>query len=223
MVVRRELAGGIDPGKQGYMTVTNGSDVVRCDPIPWEGREPDYVAIWLILLDWKQMGVTRVCLEYQQPFSQEGSVSSFTTGGGFMTLKALLAASGLLRGPHGHTTILMPRVWRNMLRITAPQAKLPPLPKKPKPKPKPSKNPELKDWRIANMEAKKNWRADNKRAKSLRGQISRGRKKEGKRLSCELAQKIDPDYDFRRTPRCKGPHDGKAESFLFSWIAYHCV
>lgn len=40
-----------------------------------------------------------------------------------------------------------------------------------------------------------------------------------KNTSIEVAQRLFPDVDLRRTPQCKKPHDGKAEALLMAEYA----
>ena len=37
-----------------------------------------------------------------------------------------------------------------------------------------------------------------------------------KNTSIEVAQRLFPDVDLRRTPKCQKPHDGKAEALLLA-------
>jgi hypothetical protein len=50
------------------------------------------------------------------------------------------------------------------------------------------------------------------------GDRSKKRRDEAKALSEGLAGRLFPGYDFRRTPKCKGPHDGKTESALLAVV-----
>lgn len=45
-------------------------------------------------------------------------------------------------------------------------------------------------------------------------------KKKLKALANRRAQELAPDHDFRASPRCRVPHNGKCEAFLMAFLAF---
>lgn len=156
--------GGIDPGKDGFMVLFDGDDIIEAVPVPWLDRDPDLKGLLRIFAGWRKKGVVFAVLEHQQAFGKDSARNAFSLGGGFRALEMGLMA---LRIPF---EVIRPSDWKRRLKI-------------PIPKTKTNRDKALKARAIAK------------------------------------AQRFLPRYDFRRTPRCKGPHSGKAEAFLLSVLA----
>jgi len=189
---------GVDPGKSGAIAVYDGRKLIAVWMIPYlDSGQIDEKKLAKIFKALKLKGCVLAVIEKQQAFGNEGSVSSFTTGGGYMALRQAMTSAKI------KYVIVGPNEWKRELDLPIARAKLPPLPKKP-----------------SNKKDRKAWKVELKKVTKLRGQLSRAKKKETKQIAMDRAQALQPGFDFRRTPRCKGPHDGKCESFLLAFIAY---
>lgn len=109
--------GGIDPGKRGFLVVYDGKTIVRADPMPFLGKEPDTATLRRILAEWSRLNVVYTILEKQQPFARDTAVSAFAIGRAYGHLEMILATSNL---PH---EIVAPADWKRRLKIPIPKAK----------------------------------------------------------------------------------------------------
>lgn len=163
--------------------------------IPYLDGEPDLGRLVKIFRAMRYKGVKFTVVEEQHVFYKQGAVSAWTNSAGYMAIKACLAWSGI---PYA---ILKPEVWKREMNLPAKkvQAKLPPRPL---------------------TKSKKKQEAWEKACKKAKDRALNKTKKARKDVSCATAQRMQPGYDFRSSPRARKPHDGKCEAFLLSVIAY---
>ena len=204
---------GIDPGREGYVTAWDGKRILGQWPIPWLGDEPDIDRLDRMFTTLRRAGAVHATLEHQQTFGNQGSLKgAFTAGGGYIALKFALRINGI---PYEEAR---PQDWKKFMGIPTTAGKLPPLPKKPgKPKlPRrgrtKAQKKQLADWKVAMIR----WTEEAEPAKRARDAALRKVKAKRKDASNLTAMQLSPGHDFRRSSRCKGPHDGKCESFLMA-------
>jgi len=191
---------GIDPGKQGWIVVINkDGKLVRDWPIPYLISEIDTIALSAIFDSMSGLGTALIVLEKQQPFSKEGSVSSFTTGGGYMALKMGIACYKL------RLEVMSPKAWKKLIGLPSVSSKSFKAPKKPP--------------RGSTRSIKDNYQRDMAVIEKKRRAASAEAKKRGKELSKRRAQELAPIVDFRKSSRCRTAHDGKCEAFLMAEVA----
>lgn len=186
---------GIDPGKEGFICVVDERCAIRVMwSIPYLNNRIDYPALAKMFRALRAANVRLIVLEHQQAFHKEGPVGAFSNGASFGALCALLAIIGI------SYEIKKPADWKRDADIPVPSVPKAILP------PKPTAKAALKAWKAE--------------CKKINGKRSREVKKRRKALSCAKAQALQPEYDFRSSPRAKGPHDGKCEAFLLAREAW---
>lgn len=191
---RGPLYVGIDPGKEGFLCVVDADGrVAAMWRLPYLDNRPDQRRIRKLFAALKRRDVRYIVLEEQHAFPREGAVGAFTNGVGFGTLLNCLAWTDI---PHKTS---QPSEWKRLMKIPVPKIPKPKLPKKP-----------------ATKAAEKRWK---KQCEKLRAKHSRQTKGKRKAYACRLAQQLEPTYDFRLSPRHRGPHDGKCEAFLIARLA----
>lgn len=179
--------------------------------IPYLGKQVDEVRLAKMLLALGESGAELALLEHQQPHAKEGAVGAHSGGAAYGAIRMGLAITGIVYGtPY---EILRPEVWKRQAGIpvpSIPKANLPAEPTCGTASPKSKKD----------IQKTPAWKAWKKACDKIRATRSREVKKRRKELSCALAQRLQPNYDFRKSTRAKGPHDGKCEAFLLAREAW---
>lgn len=200
---------GIDPGRQGYMTLYNTVWIPGQYPIPYLGDEIDLAALFASMEHFKSMGVDHALVERQVVMGQESAKVGFMIGGGYMAIKAALL--------HAEIPMIVkdPSKWKREMDIPVPDVKKPPLPKKPKKPKRGASRIERADYDTAV--------AERKAVQKLREQANRKQKVKRKELAERMARELAPRWDFRGSERARKAHDGKVESFLMAVLCSRIV
>lgn len=198
---------GIDPGKSGYICVYDGTRIRVMWPIPYIGAQVDVHRTRKMFRALRLKGAVRAHLEEQRVFGSQGAVSAGTIMFGYAVLLASLAWSGIPR-----YKIVTGEEWKRGMEIPPVNFSKPDLPRRPDV----PKKPKL----AQHKKLIKQWRAERAPIEKERQKIARKEKVERKRLACEKAVELEPDYDFSRGPRSKKLDDGKCEAYLIACHAY---
>lgn len=108
---------GIDPGKDGFLTLLRENGATECEPTPTvsiskKGSKRDYDVVTMrdILHRWSvDYTVSMVVIEKQQAFQGQGVSSTFTTGRGYGIWIGLAAGLGL------PSVVVHPRTWQRVV------------------------------------------------------------------------------------------------------------
>jgi hypothetical protein len=186
---------GIDPGKKGFLAAVDehGKDVGSwVQPLIGKGTKGnnfDVGAMRRILVELAEKhGDVMVLLEELSPMGGMGTPQThFYQGMGFALWIGVAAGLGI------PCRLMTKQALKKVLGIPTPKRipRAPALPKK------------------ATKAEKKEW------AKKDRARLTRyGKQKKAEAI--KVAKQLMPGIDFRRTPRCDGPDDNKAEAYLYA-------
>jgi len=198
---QQKLYVGVDPGKEGFICAVDHRCHIRVMwSIPYAGKQIDEVLLAKMIIALVKSGAQVFFLEHQQPHAKEGAVGAHSGGTAYGALRMACAMAGILgKVPY---EILRPEDWKRRAKIpvpSVPKAKLPPEPEK-------TKKADHRRWK--------------KEVEKIKAKRSREVKKRRKAHSIAMAERLQPHYDFYKTARSKGPHDGKCESFLLAREAW---
>lgn len=109
------LYGGIDPGRDGFLVVSDGSYPIRADRIPHVNKEVNYSRLLELFRVWERLDVSLVVLEAPQIIGRGSPLTGLSMGIGFGALRMGLEAVGISVKP------MRPSAWQKVLKITGPK------------------------------------------------------------------------------------------------------
>lgn len=190
---------GLDPGREGYLTVDDGTPSPWCVPLPYVGNEIDAPELLRLLQEAVRRGVTHAVLEQQQQMGLEAARSVWTAAENYGVIKALLAVAGI------RTAIKRPAVWKREAKVPVAEADLEKFPKR----------TEFDPGAAGKALYDSVYRAIQKKNKTAR----KTAQEKTKDLARQVAKRAAPGFDFRANDRCTVLHSGKVESYLMARLA----
>ncbi len=195
-------AGGIDPGREGWLVLTRGRDIVTADPIPYRGNRIDRPKLRAILRRWKLANCTWINVEHQQPFGREGVSSVWTAAEAYGTVKSELDNAGF----EGKFREVRPVDWKRDAGLVSAGGPKVAMPKKPK-------------GDSATKKAVEKWKLACRVAREKQRVVRKVGQRALKDKAVELARRLAPRADFRASPKARVPHNGKCEAYILSVLA----